>query len=218
MFGDELHQEVEGVNQVDADVQAVVVPVEVLPPDEGIDLVGGHELLDDFVFAEQERGGEGEAFGAGDGVRPPEAGFHQQVFIREPQPGVFRREHPDFTARFGERRRLEIGEFQVRVDDLLGVVAVFPIHNRGDTDRLGYAEIAIVTAIIDDPSAAVDLGTGWHLEDQYEVAFVVHAVGREEMRRVEFLGVVGEIDDVSGETIHGGRVNAGHPAPVIHAE
>jgi len=48
-----------------------------------------------------------------------------------------------------------------------------------------------MSAIIDHPGATMHLGAGWNLENQHDLAFVFHAFRREDMRRIELLGVVG---------------------------
>ena len=53
VLGDKFHQQIVGINQVDADVQPVVIAVEVFPPDQGIDLVSGNQLLKKLFLSEQ---------------------------------------------------------------------------------------------------------------------------------------------------------------------
>lgn len=176
------------------------------------------ELLNNFLFAEQQRGGQRVALGTSRRVSAPETGFDEHRFVGKPQPRVTGIDRPNPTAGLGEDGRVEVGEFEVRIDDVLGAIAAFAVDDLGDANRFLDAEIAVVPAIIDHAAAPVDLGTGRDLQDEDVFAFDFDCRGSKDEGRIEFLGVVGEVDDLGGEGLDGAWFDAHDIAPVVHAE
>lgn len=118
------------------------------------------------------------------------------LLVRKTQQRVIGMVYLDSTAGFAEDRRLEIGEFQKRIDHLFGVEAAFAIDDLGDAYRILHTEIAVVSTIIDHPEATMHLGAGSNLEDQHALAIVLHAFRREDMRGIELAGIEREVDDI----------------------
>ena len=112
----------------------------------------------------------------------------------------------------------EVGNLQMGQNALFGEEAQLTVDEPGDTVQLGDLIIPIFTAEKDGAPRPMDLRTcrDLNLDDPFPVDFF--SVRKEEIGRIQFVRVVGEVGDLDLNPVHGIPCNPGDGPIIGHTQ